>query len=578
MKRKYLKISLLVFIVFSFISLGYYYIDKSTEYRQIAGVKYYNTEDISNLAVLCKVWGYLKYYHPSVVEGKFNWDDELVKMMPAVLKATSKDERNNILSEWVTSLGGFKQDTFPEISKDSVKMYPDLDWLKDKKELGLLSHQLEEIKTAKRDSDKTNYLEFPPNDLGTFRGEKAYNETTYPSTEFRLLGLFRFWNVIQYYYPYKYLIGENWHNVLQDFIPKFINAKNELEYKLDLLELLTKLNDTHASIGYERAIEKWKGGNIAPYEVSFIQGKLVVTAIYEVVILNNANHSLQVGDVISSINKTSVDDYIKEKIKYAPGSNYAAQLLEITRFILRTNEELLDVEYIHKGKCLQSKLFCYNMGKVKITSKFDRNEVLYKIIRDSIGYLYLGSTQGGEVPQNIQAKGLIIDLRCYPSYEKITGYFNYMQLYSKPKAFVKFTLGDSHLPGLFRFLGTTRVGRKNSNAYKGKKIILVNEITRSHAEFMAMKYRVAENSIIIGSTTAGADGGVFNLKMPGGITTSFTGAGVYYPDGRETQRVGIVSDIVVKPTIKGIQEGKDEVLEKAIKLITKKPDKLNNYK
>jgi len=31
--------------------------------------------------------------------------------------------------------------------------------------------------------------------------------------------------------------------------------------------------------------------------------------------------------------------------------------------------------------------------------------------------------------------------------------------------------------------------------------------------------------------------------------------------------VGIVPDIVVKPTIKGISEGRDEVLEKAIELI-----------
>ena len=568
-KRKQLKIILLVFIVLSILSLGYYSIKKSTEYRQIAGIRYYITEDISNLSVLCKVWGYLKYYHPSVVGGKHNWDDELVKMMPKILKSRNKDERDKILSEWVTSLGEFKRDTFPAIKLDSVKMYPDLDWINDKKELGSLSDQLEVIKTAKRDYDKTNYLEFPANDLASFSGEKAYTETTYPSTEFRLLGLFRFWNVIQYYYPYKYLIGENWHKVLQDFIPKFINAKNELEYKLVILELITKLNDTHASIGWDRAIEKWKGGKIAPYEVSFIEGKLVVTAIYDVVILNNANHSIQVGDVISSINKTSVDDFIKEKIKYAPGSNYAAKLLEIARFILRTNDDVLDIEYIHKGKRLQSKLFCYNMEKVKISSKFERDDDLYKNIHDSIGYLYLGSTKGGEVPQNIQAKRLIIDLRCYPSYEKITGYWNYMHLYSERKVFVKFTLGDSNHPGLFRYLGTTMVGRKNSNAYKGKKIILVNEITRSHAEFMAMKYRVVENTIIIGSTTAGADGGVFNLKMPGGIITSFTGEGVYYPDGRETQRVGIKPDIVVKPTIKGIREGRDEVLEKAIELITK---------
>lgn len=569
MKRKSLKFFLLVFVALTLMSIGYWYVQKSTEYRQIAGVRYYNSKDVSNLALLCKVWGYLKYYHPSVVEGKYNWDEELIKMLPMVLKSGSKVDRNKLLSDWVTSLGEFKQETLPEINPDSVKMSPDLDWLKDKKELGILSNQLEKIETAKRDTDKTKFLEYPENDHPTFRGEKSYKETTYPSTEFRLLALFRFWNVIQYYYPYKYLIGENWHKVLQDFIPKFIEAKNELEYKLIILELITKLNDTHAGIGWDSTIEKWKGGKIAPYEVSFIEGKLVVTAIYEVIDTNSAYHNIQVGDVIISINKITVDDFIRKKIKYTSGSNYAVKLREIAGFILRTNEDKLDIEFFHKGKLLQSKILCYNMDKVNITSKYNRDDVLFKIVHDSIGYLYLGSIKGGEVPQNIQSKGLIIDLRCYPSYDKITGYFDYLQLYSEPKVFVKFTLGNSNLPGLFRFLGTTMVGSKNSNAYKGKKIILINEITQSHAEFMAMKYRVAGNSIIIGSTTAGADGGVVSLKMPGGIMTTFTGAGVYYPDGRETQRVGIVPDIVVKPTIKGIREGKDEVLEKAIELIAK---------
>jgi len=46
-----------------------------------------------------------------------------------------------------------------------------------------------------------------------------------------------------------------------------------------------------------------------------------------------------------------------------------------------------------------------------------------------------------------------------------------------------------------------------------------------------------------------------------------SGIGVYYPDGKETQRLGIVPDLVVKPTIEGIKKGKDELLEKAIELI-----------
>jgi len=82
-----------------------------------------------------------------------------------------------------------------------------------------------------------------------------------------------------------------------------------------------------------------------------------------------------------------------------------------------------------------------------------------------------------------------------------------------------------------------------------------------------MAFRAVSNSKIVGSTTAGADGNVSVILLPGGLRTSISGIGVYYPDGTETQRVGIIPDIIVKPTIKGIKEGKDEVLDKALELI-----------
>jgi C-terminal processing protease CtpA/Prc len=46
-----------------------------------------------------------------------------------------------------------------------------------------------------------------------------------------------------------------------------------------------------------------------------------------------------------------------------------------------------------------------------------------------------------------------------------------------------------------------------------------------------------------------------------------SGIGVYYPDGTETQRIGIVPEIEIKPTIEGMKNNKDELLEKAIELI-----------
>ena len=58
--------------------------------------------------------------------------------------------------------------------------------------------------------------------------------------------------------------------------------------------------------------------------------------------------------------------------------------------------------------------------------------------------------------------------------------------------------------------------------------------------------------------------------LPGNISTWISGLGIYYPDGRETQRVGIVPDVVTELAIAGIRAGRDEVLEEAVQLIEAK--------
>ena len=125
-------------------------------------------------------------------------------------------------------------------------------------------------------------------------------------------------------------------------------------------------------------------------------------------------------------------------------------------------------------------------------------------------------------------------------------------------------------PGEFNFDDGLKVGIKRGWSYKGQKVVvLVNELSQSQAEYTAMAFRAGDKTTVIGSTTAGADGNVSRIDLPGGMRTMISGIGVYYPDGTETQRVGIVPDIEVKPTIEGIKNGQDEVLEKAVELINK---------
>jgi C-terminal processing protease CtpA/Prc len=95
----------------------------------------------------------------------------------------------------------------------------------------------------------------------------------------------------------------------------------------------------------------------------------------------------------------------------------------------------------------------------------------------------------------------------------------------------------------------------------------VDETSQSQAEYTAMALRVAPDALVIGSTTAGADGNVSSLALPGGLGTMISGIGVFYPDGTPTQRVGIVPDREVRPTIAGLRAGRDEVLEAALAAI-----------
>ncbi|MCO6480147.1 MAG: hypothetical protein J5I94_26140 [Phaeodactylibacter sp.] len=72
---------------------------------------------------------------------------------------------------------------------------------------------------------------------------------------------------------------------------------------------------------------------------------------------------------------------------------------------------------------------------------------------------------------------------------------------------------------------------------------------------------------IIGAPTAGANGNVNGFRTPGGYGLSFTGMQVLQHDGVQHHLLGIQPDIYMEPTIEGIREGRDELLEQALEVI-----------
>lgn len=199
--------------------------------------------------------------------------------------------------------------------------------------------------------------------------------------------------------------------------------------------------------------------------------------------------------------------------------------------------------------------------------KKERNDMHYRVINDSIGYIDLKLLDLDEIPDMMDSimplPRMIIDIRNYP---KGVLYELSKYIHPEPTTFAEVFVPDIVIPGSFFWNNTIETGRQNPDYYKGKIILLVNEQTQSHAEFTALCLQSAPNVITIGSTTAGTDGNMSVIPIPGGIETYFSGIGITYPDRSQAQRTGVKIDTIVHPEIEDIRLGNDAVLEVAKRL------------
>lgn len=528
-------------------------------------------QKIEHLKQLGLIWGFLKYHHPKIALGDYNWDAELFRILPQIIASKSSSKRDKKLTKWIKKLGKFKPGSTLKAKEPHLKIKPDLDWITSSNLAPELRAELVKVKAANR-SERHYYIGLNPG-VGNpdFRHETGYYLPKYPDAGYRLLALYRYWNVIQYYFPYKNLIEEDWKDVLTEFIPKFIKAEDELAYKLAVLELIGRVKDTHANIWSEEgALATYWGQNSPAVKLTFVENKALVTGYIDE--RWKEETGLIVGDEIVKIKGESVTELVKKHLKYTPASNYPTQLRNIARKLLRTNDSILDIEFRRAGEIKRKSVKTVSVGGLNMLERYKLRDTCFKWINEDIAYLYLGSIQNNYLPNIFSeikdSKGLIIDLRCYPSEFVVFTLGNYLM--PESTAFVRFSNGSISAPGTFTYTESLNVGTKNKNYYKGKVVILINETTQSQAEYTTMAFRVAPQATVIGSTTAAADGNISPFYLPGGIRTVISGIGIYYPDKTETQRVGIIPDIELRPTVEGVQNGRDELLEKAVEVINGK--------
>jgi len=432
-----------------------------------------------------------------------------------------------------------------------------------------------------------------------------YNTQKYPSMGYRMLAAASIFSTIDHFYTDKNLMDEDWETSYREMIPKFIEAQDSLEYMQAVAELYANIDDSHGYIsntadGFSLRLNpviQGRGSFVPPVITRVIEDKVVVTGIYNDSVCRIIG--IKKGDVILSINGKDAMQMIEDARKYQPASTKASQTFYVCSFILFGKEG-----QIHKLKVLDKN------GKIKDISMPTLNEfkgdfwppddysyrvlsfnehVPVKMLTKDIGYADLTSKLNNSYRDSIvsmlkKTKAFIFDMRGYPHADFALDLDDLLAKNSKiPGGGKEIALAPSSpniSSNIYNSIEDTRITTTylNGNAfshrlnnadwiYPGEVVVLTNESAQSAAEYFCETIKAISHATIIGSPTAGASGNVADFNIPGGITLHFSSEGILLPNGKSFQRYGVQPDINVRPTIKGIQAGKDEVLDRAIKYL-----------
>jgi C-terminal processing protease CtpA/Prc len=401
--------------------------------------------------------------------------------------------------------------------------------------------------------------------------DPSYPSMTYPSAEYRLLAAFRFWNAIQYFYPYKSLTGEDWNAVLARAVPRFDAARDSLDYALAVAEFATKIHDSHAFVR-SAAFGAYLGQAQPGLRARLIGHDLVVAQMVPDSAANMGG--IRIGDVIGRVDGESIEAMRERLGKYIAASTLAGLDAQIEGLILNGAEGSVAVLGVRDGTGHHREVSLERHRDWHGLLHWTNEGPAWTILANNIGYVDLERLAPTQVDSMFDAlratKAIVFDDRSYPQFtvwmiaSRLTDRRNVVEaIFRRP------VVASPDTTEWFSDSWAQHYSASTKPRYVGKTVLLVDERTGSMAEHTGLLFKTANGTTIVGSQTMGANGDVTSVVLPGAIFVNFTGQEVTHANGAQLQRVGLEPDIVVRPTVVGIRARKDEVLDRALQFLQK---------
>jgi len=396
---------------------------------------------------------------------------------------------------------------------------------------------------------------------GRWKLEAPYAASPYPDTEHRILGAFRLWAVIHYFYPYLPLIGD-WDAAFAEAIPQFIAAKDAAEYAKAAMAFDAHVEDGHSGV-YGPAVYEAIPFGFIPIAVKYVGSDLAVIDPMDVA-------GLHKGDVIVGINGEPIADRVARLRPFVTASTAAARADRIAAVALRGKPKEASTIEVRDASGTRS----VTVTNAATPPRPESKEPAYRSLDGNIGYADLTRLEVVDVDKMFDVfantKAIVLDMRGYPHgtawaiaphintrHAKVGATFRRRQI----------TGAETSEESAAGFFFEQLLPVADKPLYRGKVVVLIDDRAISQSEHSCLFFEAANGATFIGSTTAGANGDVTSFPLPGGLTVFFTGHDVRHADGRQLQRVGIQPDVPVEPTLAGIRAGRDEVLERAVAFI-----------
>jgi len=537
-----------------------------------------------------KIWNFIKYYHPDLASGKMDADSLFLAHIPK-----DNGDFNTVVSNLTKELSNSKSlDSKPETSKDILIKNQNFNWFKKSKTLSEENKKrLEQIYMNRWTKTSHHYV---PEDGFTsdLPNEKDYSiaDQENLSLEFRLLAMAKIWGVIDYLYPHQYLMAKDAEAKFGKYLQQSFTANSKKDFEEILAKTVSLLEDTHAFRFYNQL--KYKADifhtrYFAPFDYQIVDDYLVVTKIVDPIRFQNAN--LNIGDRIYSINGKTIPQIISEKSNFLSSSNIKGLRYRLsdyqTNFIwtddlpkktlkvqkrntknfFTTSVELLNP----KEKSDLEAVSAYLKSKIqtKRTHQLENPDIAYFRIDQTFGMIEevddqeIDKTMKQILDTAASKKALVFDMRGYPDWGGFVYHYIYSYFSPKENYFGKYYQQNLNTIGTFKYASDQKtyfpeVEQMNTKPYTGKVFIIVNQETLSASEWNTMNLQhIFPQAITIGEQTAGADGDIKKMKLPGGYTLEFTGNGIFYPNGKQTQKVGVHIDKKIHYQDSDILEGKD---------------------